>query len=201
VKIFLLDDPAKPAEYALFSHVGTWADDHVCEECGVARSRLIEPLRIEWNEGTEVIGDFSWGGYHAVVLDSVKAFLENNTFEARFGRVEVISPTDPASRPRVPFPHRGPHLSWLIPTARVPLDSARSGVSLISDCSVCGQKRYTFKREGLWLPKKSWNGEKLFLIEQFGRSRATFITEAGLAMLTSAHFTNLCPHAAGQIEL
>lgn len=200
MKFYLLDDPAKPAEYARFSHVGTWADDRVCDACGEPTSRLVEPLQIEWDEGTDRIGDFSWGGYHCVVVNTAKTFLERNAFEARFGRVEVMPPSEKATRPRVPFPYRGPDISWLIPTAQLQIDETKSGVRLKSDCSKCRQKRYTFKRDGLVVPADSWAGQKLFLIEQFGRSRATFITEHGLSMLQGAPFSNLCPRLAGLIQ-
>jgi hypothetical protein len=200
VNFYLLDDPANPAEFARFSHLGTWADDGICQVCGVPTSRLIEPLQIEWDEGTERIGDFSWGGYTCVVVDAVKSFLEANNYGTAFGRVKVMAPVEPTVRPRVPFPYRGPHLSWLMPTRQLGIDPDRSGVRLKSDCSACGQRRYTFKRDGLVLPKWSWKGEKLFLVEQFAQSGAAFITEDGLAMLAGAGFSNLCPRIAGLIE-
>jgi len=199
VRFYLLDDPAT-SEYARFSHVGTWTDDRVCDACGEPTSRLVEPLQVEWDEGADRIGDFSWCGYHCVVLDTVKAFLEENAFEARFGRTEVIPPSEGATRPRVPFPYHGPRISWLIPTTRLKIDEKKSGVRLTSDCSKCRQRRYTFKRDGLVLSAESWAGEKLFIIEQFGRSRATFVTERGLSMLESARFSNLAPRLAGRIE-
>jgi hypothetical protein len=200
VNIYLLDDPAKPAEFARFSHVGTWSDDRVCDVCGEPTSRLVEPLQIEWDEGTDRIGDFSWGGYHCVVVDALRSFLEAHAFEVAFGNVQVVPPTAAAVRSRVPFPYVGPHVSWLIPIARLHLDEEQSGIRLISNCSVCGQKRYTFRRDGLVLRKQAWHGEKIFVAEQFGRSRATFITEQALLALTRAGFSNLCPRLAGQIE-
>jgi len=200
VMIYLLDDPAKPAEFARFSSVGTWTDDRVCGVCGEPTARLIEPLLIEWDEGTDRIGDFSWGGYHCVVLDAVRSFLESQAFEVTFGNVRVVQPTERATHPRVQFPYHGPELFWLTPIARLKLDEERSGVRVISDCSACGQRRYSFKRDGLVLPEAGWKGEKLFLIEQFGRSRATFVTEEALTILTRESFSNLCPRAAGQIK-
>jgi hypothetical protein len=200
VKFFLLDDPARPANFARYSHVGTWAEDFVCDACGEPTSRLVEPLQIEWDNGTDRIGDFSWCGYEAVVVDAVRAFLEGNAFEARFGAVEVIQPTGRAVRKRVAFPYRGPHLTWLMPTVRLPIDESKSGVHLKSDCSICTQRRYTFKREGLVVAQDVWRGEKLFRVQQFRRSSATFISEEGLSLLESKKFLNLCPRPAGHIE-
>lgn len=200
MNIYLLDDPAKPADFARFSAVGTWADDRICEVCGEPMSRLTEPLQIEWNEGTDRIADFSWAGYHCVVIDAVQSLLKVNAFEAAFGHVQIMPPDEVAVRPRVSFPYQGPHLSWLIPTARLEIDEQRSGVRLVSDCSACGQKRHTFRRDGLFLKRSAWNGEKMFQVEQFGRSRATFVTEDALAILTNAGCSNLSPRFAGQIE-
>lgn len=200
MKIYLLDDPAKPAEFARFSHLGTWADDRLCEVCGESSAHLVEPLQIEWNEGTTRIGDFSWGGYTCVVTDAVRESLVREAFECRFGRVDVLAPTEPSSRPRVAFPYRGPQLSWLIATTRVRLDEPASNVEHQSDCGACGQKRYTFKREGLVIPSTAWRGEKLFLIDQFGRSSAKFVTEDGLTILRREGFSNLSPRLAGVIR-
>lgn len=200
MNIYLLDDPAKPAEFARFSSVGTWTNDQVCPSCGEPMAHLIEPLQIEWDEGTDRIGDFSWGGYHCVVIDAVRSFLESQAFEVNFGIVRVIQPTERATCPRVLFPYEGPDLSWLTPMARLKLDEERSGVRMLSDCSACGQRRYSFKRDGLVLPRAAWKGEKLFLIDQFARSRATFLTEEALTMLKREGFSNLCPRPAGRID-
>lgn len=199
MKIYLLDDPAKPAEFARFSHLGTWADDRVCGACGESSARLVEPLQIEWNEGTSRIGDFSWGGYTCVVTDAVRECLVREAFDCRFGSVDILAPTEPSHRSRVAFPYRGPQISWLIATKRVRLDERASNVELQSDCTTCGQKRYTFKRDGLVIASTAWQGEKLFLVDQFGRSSAKFVTEDGLAILSREGFSNLAPKLAGVI--
>lgn len=200
MNIYLLDDPTRPGDFARFSHTGTWAGGGLCKHCGEDSQCLIEPLEIEWNDGTTRIGDFSWCGYAAIVLDEVQSFLRAKAFEVQFGRVDVKRPTAKAVRPRVPFPYFGPHLSWVIATARLALDEERSGVSLLSDCSICGRKSYTFKRAGISILKKAWHGEKIFLIDQFGRSNAMFITEEGLALLKEGNFSNFNALPAGRIE-
>lgn len=200
MKFFLFDDPARPGEFARFSHVGTWTPGSVCKECGLSSAELIEPLQIEWNPGTERIGDFSWCGYTCVVTDKVRHILTNTAFECGFGRVDVMPPAEKTRMPRVPFPYSGPILSWLVPNKRLRLDAGRSGVKLVSDCSQCGQKHYTFKREGLIIDARDWFGEKIFHIEQFGKSGATYVTELGLDTLSKEGFTNLCPRLVGNIE-
>jgi hypothetical protein len=89
----------------------------------------------------------------------------------------------------------------VIPSKRLRLDSVQSGAELISDCSRCGRKRYTFKRDGLVVDARDWRGEKLFRFEQFGQSSATFVTALGLDMLTKQGFTNLCPRIAGSVAV
>jgi hypothetical protein len=200
MNLYLLDDPAKPGEFARFSHVGTWSKGSLCKNCGVTTEKLIEPLQIEWDKGTERIGSFSWCGYTCVVTDEVRKFLEQTKVDCTFGRVEVMPPTEKTKRPRVPFPYTGPRLHWLIPARRLPVNQTRSGVQLISDCAQCGEKRYSFKRDGLVIDAATPAETVLFVIDQFGKSRATFITEPLLAWLKSEGFTNLCPRLAGTLK-
>jgi hypothetical protein len=202
MKIFLLDDPMRPADYAMFSATGTWSKSAgVCPNCGDPSQSKIEPLRIEWEPGTETIGDFSWCGYTCVILDKVRDFLGDNAYECKFGEVEVLSldKHTRSKRPRVRYPYHGPHLSWLMPTRRVELDAANSKVSLKTDCHVCKRKHYTFKREEIHIAKNQLCGAKMFLVDQFGRSDATFVTEQALLELTAMNFSNLCPKLAGEV--
>ncbi len=198
MNFYLLDDPAKPGEFARFSHVGTWSEGAICKGCGeLVGGELVEPLQIEWNKGTERIGSFSWCGSTCVVTNEVRRFLEQAKADCTFGRVEVMPPTEKTKRPRVPFPYTGPHLHWLIPTRRLSVNQTRSGVKLVSDCTQCGEKRYNFKRDGLVIDATTPGGTVLFVIDQFGKSGATFITEPLLAGLKAEGFTNLCPRLAG----
>jgi|SRR5882724_5099746 len=201
MKFYLLTDPMKPGEFAQFAHVGTWSKGSLCESCGNGTEELVEPLQIEWDEGTERIGSFSWCSYTCVVTNDVRRFLAERRVECRFGRVEFVAPEKKKTRqPRVPFPYTGPHLQWLIPTRRVALNEAASGVTLVSDCPRCGTKRYTFKRDGLVIDAGKVGTASLFIIDQFGKSDATFVTEPLLAEMRSQGFTNLAPRLAGEIK-
>jgi hypothetical protein len=200
MKIYLLLDPAQPSKFASFSHIGTWSDGSVCKVCSEITSRLVEPLQIQWDDGTEQIGDFSWCGYTAIVLDPVRKFLNKNKFNVVYGKVDVVRPTHNTKRPRVQFPYNGPNLSWLIPKRQILLDEKQSDVHITSDCRACGEVRYNFKQDGVVISKSSWDGEQMFLIKQFMPSAAKFITEDGLAMLNKVGFTNLKPRLAGEIE-
>lgn len=200
MRIYLLDDPSTPAAFARFAVVGTWTGGHICNCCGESTARLVEPIEIEWDDGTDHIGDFSWGGYQCVVQERVRDFLRSHGFEVGFGDVRVVRPTERAKRPRVPFPYHGPRLSWIVPAVKLFVDEQRSGIRVLSDCEVCGERRYSFKREGLVLGSAAWRGEKIFTVAQFSRSGALFITEDALQTLTKGGFSNLSPRLAGHID-
>ena len=191
----------KPSVFAQFAAVGAWTDGSICESCGeLIGGERAEPLQTEWEDGTDRIGSFSWSSYTCAVTDDVRQFLVERGVDCLFGRVEVMRPTRKTRRLRVPFPYTGPNLHWLMPTRRVPLNEARSSIKLVSDCPQCGQKRYTFKREGLMIDAAEIGNTSLFLIDQFGKSDATFVTEPLLSGLKSQGFTNLSPRLAGEIR-
>ena len=190
----------RPADFAGFGHIGTWGEDSECPGCGEHTQHLVEPLLIEWDEGTDRIGSFSWCSYTCVVTNDVRRFFEERHIDCRFGRVEFVAPEkNKTRRPRVPFPYTGAHLQWLIPTKRVPLNEAASGVTIVSDCPQCGTKRYTFKRDGLVIDADKIGNVPLFCIDQFGKSDATFVTEPLLTEMKVQGFTNLAPRLAGEI--
>jgi predicted nucleic-acid-binding Zn-ribbon protein len=202
MNIYLLDDLSKPSIHPIFAHVGTWSKGaSTCKTCGNHNQVLIEPLLIEWFDGSLNIGDFSWCGYTAVVQDRVKDWMQDNQFEVSFGRAEVVRPTlKKGKMPRVAFPYNGPNLHWLIATERVRLDERKSGIEPIPDCPVCGQKRTKFVRKGIVIPKENWHGQKIFDIDQNGKSGAMFITEEALGLMAEQEFNNYITIPAGKIE-
>jgi hypothetical protein len=200
MNVYLLDDPATPDVFARFSALGTWSDGQICKRCGTCTSRLVAPLRIEWDPGSDRLGDFSWGGYACVVPEAVKTLLIADGFECEFSRAEVLKPVQRTKKKRISFPYDGPPLFWLTPTKKLHADEPRSRIMFESDCVECGQKRYTFKRSDIFIAREQWGGEKIFRIQQFEPSDATFITELGLECLNRANFTNLCPKLAGHID-
>ena len=206
MQIYLLTSLVMPSVHPLFGHIGTWSEPKItdpwgtCSLCGNHDSILLEPLQIEWLTGSTEIGDFSWCGYTAVVLDHVRDWLVKSGFEVRFGRVEVQKPKGKKGRmPRVPFPYVGPHLNWMISEKRVLLDEERSGIEKVPDCKRCGQKRTKFVRKDIFIPRANWKGEKLFIIEQNGKSGAMFITEEAASLLHSTKFSNYVLRPAGII--
>ena len=200
MRFFLLKPPEKFAGFASFSHVGTWTDGKICDACGQGTSRLTEPLLIEWDPGSDRIGDFSWCGYSFVVPPGVVTYFEQNSLACSFGRTQVIKPTEKTKLPRVPYPYQGVRLSWAIGESMVNMDVDRSGTQLDSDCAQCGQRHYTFVRQGIVVPISEWHGQAVFLLKQFEKSGAMFVTEDTLQGLISAGFTNIGYMHAGTIE-
>jgi hypothetical protein len=208
VKIYLLDEPSnlnkhKDAfKYARFTHAGTWTRAGLCELCGSQLSRLVEPLQITWDEGSDVIGDFSWCGYTMVITDRVKSALCEAGYPCRFGKVEVIPyPYEQSKRKRqVPYPYNGTGLHWLMARDHIRLDEKESKVKLEADCVLCKEKRYTFKREGIVIDEPAWGSQHIFEIEQFDPSGAAFVTEQGLEVMLVNRFTNLAHPEAGVIR-
>lgn len=202
MKIYLLImDRKKPAYYnfAEFGHSGTWTKEHEkCDVCGFHDQHLTEPLLAEWRPGSDVIGDFSWCSYCIIVKDRVRRFMVNQQFEAEFGRVEIVKPFNICRRKkRVAWPYVGPQLHWLRPTERIHLDIARSDVEVSSDCAICGRLDYSFKMDGLVIAESEVKCRKMFRIEEFGNSSATFISQEALDSLIGQEFTNFWYREAG----
>ena len=68
------------------------------------------------------------------------------------------------------------------------------------DCNVCGRLTYKFKMENLVIPKSKWKNRKIFKIEQWDLSAATYITEEALELILKQNFTNFWYRKAGVIE-
>lgn len=200
MRFFLLESPNDKETYGSFSHVGTWTHGGICKKCGEGTSVLVEPLQLEWDPGSDRIGDFSWCGYAFIVLGSVTAFFSGNGFECRYGTVEVMQPQAPTRLPRVTYPYHGPNLYWVIATEYVPLDETRSGVELRTDCDLCRQKKYTFRRDGLVVDKSVWSGQKMFRLSQYKKSGATYVTEEVIGRLIDQGFSNFGHIEAGVIQ-
>jgi hypothetical protein len=199
VKFYILVDPKQPSRFAQFAHVGTWKRGKLCPGCGHPTSRLIEPLQVMWDPGTETIGDFSWCGYTFVVTPKARSFLRTHGFECSYKKVVVKKPDQGTRMPRVAFPYKGPSLKWVEATCLIDLNEARSGVKLVVDCSACGHKRYSFKQTGLSINKNAWDSHHIFRIRQFEPSSPTYITEDALELLLSNGISNVGRMRAGVI--
>ena len=186
-------------EYASFSHVGTWSHETIyCNHCEFSDQKLVDPLLIEWEPDSDIIGDFSWCGYTMIVSEKVKNFFILNSFECDFSEVVIKKPTTrPKGRKIVPYPYKGPRLYWVKPTLRVEVDTEKSGISIDTECDKCNHTEFKFKMNGLFIPKPNINHHKMFRISAFGRSAATYMTEEAISSITSNNFTNFHFQEAG----
>lgn len=187
--------------YASISHVGTWdaAGSH-CDVCNRTSYRLVPPLLIEWDPGSDIVGSLSWRGYTAVATGEAKLAIEAIGDDFDYQEVQVVAPTSKRHRQRrVPFPYDGPALHWLHPKRTISIDPVASKLTQIPACSVCGRgTSWRFKREGLvvqYLP----TGYGAFRIEELW-SDAIFVTERWLRAAQSAGLSNIGFELAGEVR-
>jgi hypothetical protein len=203
MNFYWLNDPMTPDEYAMFSAIGTWPEGHSCPECRTGPAAPIPPLIIEWEPGTALIGDFSWGvGSNLfAVREQMEHFFSANGFSLNYYPIAVSKPTTMSKKKRVGFPYTGPTLKWSLPRKSLPLDEAKSRLILKKICSTCGHKIWADREEERWhIPKSDWNGEKIFRLSTFDRSNVSYITEDGLAVLQKHRLTNFDYKFQGTID-
>ena len=194
---------ATPVKFAGFSPVGTWVDDGTrCDVCHWHGQTRGEPLLVEWEPSSDVIGDFSWEhpyGFIFVVTDRVAEFLKVHQFECDLLQVEYVPPHSRRKRGIVPYPYDGPKQWWVECNCFVDLDQKASGVKVETCCEACGRIEYTFRYKGIVIRKRDWRRQKMFRMTTNGRSKATFVTEEGRMLLEMAGFTNMMFSEAGEI--
>ena len=86
----------KTAPFAHFSAVGTWSpSEGCCPECTGSSQVRIEPMLVEWEPSTDIVGDFSWDGpfgYEFIVKEHVADCFRDHSFQCNFLRVEHVAP-------------------------------------------------------------------------------------------------------------
>ncbi|EMY14868.1 hypothetical protein LEP1GSC043_4149 [Leptospira weilii str. Ecochallenge] len=141
-----------------------------CSSCGIGgKYEAPSPLVIEWEEGSDDIGDFSWpSGGRALVKETVFRALNEIVGELNFGFVEMVQ--DPKLRlsvrktkrkPRVYLPYQGPPLVELIVDKQVQL-LPKTTTKIIDRCEVCG--RVQRKLVGVEVKEHFWNSSSKKLI-------------------------------------
>jgi hypothetical protein len=194
----------KPSVYAIFSALGTWIEGDMCKTCGQHRSSFTEPLLVEWDPGTDQVGDFSRGGDEYLIKDSVKDFMQANGYNASFStgiEYQKFKWTERLGgrHKRVKFPYEGPQLYWLKIIDQVEIDIQKSNIEQDTDCPTCKRTRIKVRRTELHINKKDWKGEKFFTVKQFNNSSIKFISEEARGELQQQGFTNFTAPLAGII--
>lgn len=127
--LWRLSDPGQH-RYARASRRGTWEGNP---------SRRVRPLIIEWEPGSDVIGDFTWPGFDSdiVVNDRVAEVLTGAKVPGfDLGSVQMQENCEADKRrskkPRVQLPYSGPSLWDLWVTAWTIADRARSTIDQVT---------------------------------------------------------------------
>ena len=134
---------------------GTWEPKEspgVCPKCTSTRQTRVRPLIIEWEPGSDIIGDFVWPGFANDIAIEVDAFEDLRQRFSGFesGPVEMVQ--DPKLRkprlntehtkPRVWLSYEGPPLYDLWVTSCVDMDQQRTTAKLTKSCNGCGYQQY-----------------------------------------------------------
>jgi len=157
MKLWRFSDPCK-YEYARASRRGSWAG---------SPSRRVQPLIIEWEPDSDVVGDFTWPGFDSdiIVKETVAKVLQAaNVPGFELGPVQMQENSEPAKRRsrkrRVKLPYSGPQLWELWVTAWTNLDSARSTVTEITKED--GVRH--FEVSGVQHLEQAWDQERAELV-------------------------------------
>lgn len=205
MKIYRVKKYGTFESYAQFVATGTWTEGVICPECTGTNSFLLPPLQIEWDSGSDFIGDFSWGQYPLVAIKNrVFRFLKDNGFRFRFERVEYMKPTEKIkkSEKRVAFPYQGPRLRWLLADAVLQCDIKKMGIEIEKKCMTCGKIKLKSPANcEIIILKDQWNGEKIFCCEPIGLRNNIVVSEEGRTMIEEAGFTNIAFKECGYIDL
>jgi len=122
------------------------------------------PLAIEWEPGSDVLGDFSWpGGGRPVVRRVVGERIQGVVGCVSFGQVDFVAGTRGKGRRREPvirLPYRGPELVELIVPHHVA--PARLTVEANTQCDECG--RDLTRLTGVEEKKSRWNAKARVLV-------------------------------------
>ncbi len=203
IRLFYLRDPEN-YNYASAVRRGTWypLGEKICPECQRSRQKRIPPLIIEWEPGSNVVGDFTWPGFNTdlVVSQRVREQFEKHFHALEFWSVEfwqspkLKKPTKMTNRSlsRIWLPYEGPTLWDVILNSWCHLDHLRSGISIEKICSVCKRVvfNYPIQRQGnLVVDPSTWSGEDIFHIHEY--PGGVFCTERARELIFQAGFTNV----------
>lgn len=158
MKIWRFSDPVDDS-YARASRRGTWE--------GTER---VQPLVIEWEPGSDVIGDFTWPGFDSdiVVTNRVaEVFRESQVAGVELGPVEMVESAEDAQRRsrkrRVTLPYQGPALWDLWVTTWVRADVEQSSIRVVRDAS-SGTEHYEVEGAERW--EAVWDPDRMELVKK-----------------------------------
>jgi hypothetical protein len=162
--------------YARASRLGTWfpEDAELCKECTADSSTRVRPLIIEWEPGSDMIGDFTWPGHldDIIISQRVRESLEGRFSGFEFGPIRMnedpklkkSSSAKGRKKPRVSLPYQGPPLWDLWVTSWCHFDLSASGMVLERECQTCHTKTFKPLAEDqvLIVDIRTWDGSQIF---------------------------------------
>lgn len=182
----------------------------LCMKCKVGDSELVRPLILEWEAGSDLVGDFTWpslGREVLIVTDRVRQKCEELRLQhLRFDPItfhqnpRLKRPTRITSRtkPRVWLPYEGPPLWDMQPLHWGHLDGPKSGMSLDRQCEQCGFKFWKYGDPNqLVITRDELDGAEIFKIREI--PSLVFCTSEVKSAFESADFTNITFKPKGTI--
>jgi hypothetical protein len=138
---------------------GAWREGYLCKECTRSTEKRIQPLIVEWEPGSDKVGDFSWASTGcAVITERVHQLLSERFRGYEPGSVEMLQHpklkrpqrTTKRTQARVWLPYQGSPLFelWLI--ARVHMDADLTTAKLVRECNKCGYRRWELEGYEHW---------------------------------------------------
>jgi hypothetical protein len=186
--------------FARYSRRGTWTPSPspgVCPECGMTRQRRVPPLILEWEAGSDIIGDFSWGAFNSEIVAkrTVGEVLAAACSGIRLEPVKMIedagdrsrAPSSRQTAKRVSLPYTGAELCELWIDVWMSLDEEASRVEMERECSTCGFRFYRPKKEGLVLAQVP--DRDFFRLEQF--PSWVFCTDRAKDLVAAKQWSNI----------
>ena len=167
--IWRLFDPRDPT-FAEAGWRGAWSEStgQLCPECTASPQHRVQPLILEWEPGSDRIGDFTCTGIcdGFAVTEPVGMELQRRFKGFELGPVEMIQAPKlkrpkrltRRTKPRVWLPYTGSRLYELWLTTWVHMDRERTTAKLVRRCSTCGRERYELR--GMEKTESKWDIER-----------------------------------------
>jgi hypothetical protein len=180
VKIYAFDDPGLypiPVSKPTFKYaavVGTWHKEP-CDCPGRYHSRLVSPLRIDWDTPGSRIADvaFSWGSplffgsaNLTKVFDQIGGHFLYEPILIDFRGLGV----DLANE------IRRKHFVWPRPKKTISIDIGKNAMEEETECPYCGRRRLKYKYDGITVERSDIDPVDAFHIAEIGRDSPTFVT-------------------------
>ena len=198
-------------EYAQACRLGTWEPDDgqtLCPECGIPQVTRVRPLIIEWEPGSDLVGDFTFPGLldDIIVSDRVRSRLHGIVKGAEFSSVivreekkskrgiskskEIALTTNSSTEP----------LWDMFVTGWCHLNVKASHLVLEKECKTCHFRFFRPPKapQKLVLDGAEWHGENVFKCFEF--PAWVFCLEDIRSVILEEEFTNVTFKRIGELS-